>query len=210
MKKSFIAAWGVTCLTVLAGAMAAQAPPVKLKLRAALVDKDLNVKPVPRLALRLRNLDNPLATPIELRTELDGTLEAAMPAGRYELATLEPVEFQVAFFTPIVSYFLRYEDEMAAARKAAKRSGADPSQVKPPADALENGRWLPPLMIPEGGTSLEEVERALVELALRQAEGNQTHAARLLDISRDALRYKMKKFGLMHTEGSAEIEAESA
>jgi two-component system response regulator AtoC len=65
---------------------------------------------------------------------------------------------------------------------------------------LPNGRWLPPLAIPEGGTSLEEVERALVELALRQADGNQTHAARLLDISRDALRYKMKKFGLMHAE----------
>jgi len=65
---------------------------------------------------------------------------------------------------------------------------------------LPNGRWLPPLSIPAGGTSLEEVERALVELALEQAGGNQTHAARLLDISRDALRYKMKKFGLMHTE----------
>ena len=65
---------------------------------------------------------------------------------------------------------------------------------------LADGRLLPPLSIPEGGTSLEEVERALVELALRQAGGNQTHAARLLDISRDALRYKMKKFGLMHAE----------
>jgi two-component system response regulator AtoC len=65
---------------------------------------------------------------------------------------------------------------------------------------LEGGRWLPPLVIPEGGTSLEEIERALVELALRQAAGNQTHAARLLDISRDALRYKMKKFGLMHPD----------
>jgi DNA-binding NtrC family response regulator len=72
----------------------------------------------------------------------------------------------------------------------------------PPASGqpLPNGRWLPPLVIPEGGTSLEEVERALVELALRQSDGNQTHAARLLDISRDALRYKMKKFGLMHAD----------
>ena len=46
-------------------------------------------------------------------------------------------------------------------------------------------------------TSLEEVERAMVELAMRQANGNQTHAARLLDISRDALRYKLKKFELV-------------
>ena len=65
---------------------------------------------------------------------------------------------------------------------------------------LPNGRNLPRLSIPEGGTSLEEVEHALVEMALRQANGNQTHAAKLLDISRDALRYKMKKFGLMHAE----------
>ncbi|HEX9761274.1 MAG TPA: sigma-54 dependent transcriptional regulator [Candidatus Acidoferrales bacterium] len=68
------------------------------------------------------------------------------------------------------------------------------------AQKLPDGRWLPPLSIPEGGTSLEEVERALVEMALRQTDGNQTHAARLLDISRDALRYKMKKFGLLHSE----------
>src|SRR5437868_3815741 len=63
--------------------------------------------------------------------------------------------------------------------------------------ALPNGRMLPRLYIPEGGTSLEEVEHAMVELAMRQANGNQTHAAKLLDISRDALRYKLKKFGLV-------------
>ncbi len=61
---------------------------------------------------------------------------------------------------------------------------------------LANGRLLPKLSIPDGGTSLEEVERAFVEMALQQAKGNQTQAARLLDISRDALRYKVKKFGL--------------
>jgi two-component system, NtrC family, response regulator AtoC len=61
-------------------------------------------------------------------------------------------------------------------------------------------RRLPPLRIPEGGTSLEDVEHALVELALQQSQGNQIRAAKLLDISRDALRYKMKKFGLTHSE----------
>src|SRR5579885_1186078 len=75
-------------------------------------------------------------------------------------------------------------------RAAAPEAGA----------ALPNGRLLPRLYIPDGGTSLEEVERAMVELAMRQASGNQTQAARLLDISRDALRYKLKKFGLMHGE----------
>jgi two-component system, NtrC family, response regulator AtoC len=68
------------------------------------------------------------------------------------------------------------------------------------AQSLANGRTLPRLYIPEGGTSLEEVERSMVELAMRHANGNQTHAAKLLDISRDALRYKLKKFGLVHAE----------
>jgi len=69
---------------------------------------------------------------------------------------------------------------------------------------LPNGRFLPRLYIPEGGTSLEEVERAMVELAMKQANNNQTHAAKLLDISRDALRYKLKKFGLGHTDEEAD------
>ena len=77
---------------------------------------------------------------------------------------------------------------------AFERSSApSDSEGKP----LPNGRVLPRLYIPEEGTSLEEVERAMVELAMRQANGNQTHAARLLDISRDALRYKLKKFDLV-------------
>ena len=61
---------------------------------------------------------------------------------------------------------------------------------------LPGGRSLPRLYIPEGGTSLEEMEHSMVELAMSQAGGNQTNAAKLLDISRDALRYKLKKFGL--------------
>src|ERR1700758_363201 len=56
-------------------------------------------------------------------------------------------------------------------------------------------RRLPPLSIPEGGTSLEDVEHALVELALQQSHGNQIKAAKLLNISRDALRYKKKNCG---------------
>jgi DNA-binding NtrC family response regulator len=74
------------------------------------------------------------------------------------------------------------------------------TSVKDVGQQLPNGRLLPRLYIPEGGTSLEEVERSMVELAMRQANNNQTHAARLLDISRDALRYKLKKFGLIHAD----------
>jgi DNA-binding NtrC family response regulator len=45
--------------------------------------------------------------------------------------------------------------------------------------------------------SLEEHEKRLVMDALGQAGGNQSKAARQLRIGRDALRYKMKKFGLL-------------
>lgn len=51
--------------------------------------------------------------------------------------------------------------------------------------------------LPVGGISLKNVEKDLVIQALQKTEGNQTKAAKLLDISRDALRYKMHKFGLL-------------
>jgi len=50
--------------------------------------------------------------------------------------------------------------------------------------------------IPDEGISLEENERNLVARALEKTGGNQTQAARLLRITRDTLRYKMKKFHL--------------
>jgi len=77
-----------------------------------------------------------------------------------------------------------------------ERSLSSPVEAQP----APGKRRLPPLSIPEGGTSLEDIEHALVELALQQSHGNQIKAAKLLNISRDALRYKMKKFGLGHSE----------
>jgi DNA-binding NtrC family response regulator len=46
------------------------------------------------------------------------------------------------------------------------------------------------------GMDLEGWERSLIEQALREAEGNQTRAAQRLGISRDTLRYRLKKYGL--------------
>ena len=50
--------------------------------------------------------------------------------------------------------------------------------------------------IPTEGMSLEDNERLLLARALEKTNGNQTQAARLLRITRDTLRYKMKKFNL--------------
>ncbi len=45
-------------------------------------------------------------------------------------------------------------------------------------------------------SDLTEVERSMIERAMREAGGNQTRAARRLGISRDTLRYRLKKFGI--------------
>jgi DNA-binding NtrC family response regulator len=74
---------------------------------------------------------------------------------------------------------------------------------------LANSEWLEPsdftltrtvspteFRLPAEGVNLEEVERQLLIQALERAEGNQTHAAQLLGINRDQVRYRIEKFGL--------------
>jgi DNA-binding NtrC family response regulator len=50
--------------------------------------------------------------------------------------------------------------------------------------------------LPDDGISLEAVERELLLRALEKAGGNQTQAARYLDISRPTLIYRLEKHGL--------------
>jgi len=54
-----------------------------------------------------------------------------------------------------------------------------------------------PFTLPEEGINLEGVERGLIAQALDRTDGNQSAAARLLGISRYALRYRMEKFSLL-------------
>jgi DNA-binding NtrC family response regulator len=49
---------------------------------------------------------------------------------------------------------------------------------------------------PEEGISLDKLEKQLIIQALEKADYNQTKASKLLDISRDTLRYKKKKHNL--------------
>jgi len=51
--------------------------------------------------------------------------------------------------------------------------------------------------LPEEGLSLDAVERELISRALDRFGGNQTQAARYLDISRRTLIYRMEKHGLV-------------
>ncbi|MGH7546696.1 MAG: sigma-54-dependent transcriptional regulator [Gemmatimonadales bacterium] len=50
--------------------------------------------------------------------------------------------------------------------------------------------------MPSQGVDLARWEKSLIEQAMREAGGNQTKAAQRLGISRDTLRYRLKKFGL--------------
>ena len=120
--------------------------------------------------------------------ELKNALERAMILEEGTLLKPDDLPFSVASGK---------SGTMAAGVTTMEAGGSHPA---PPGEGGVRKRGLPALSIPEGGTSLEEVEHALVEMALRQSNGNQIRAAKLLDISRDALRYKMKKFGLSHTE----------
>ena len=53
-----------------------------------------------------------------------------------------------------------------------------------------------------GMGTLEDQERQLIMRAMQTAGGNQSQAARLLRIGRDALRYKLKKHNLVATTPS--------
>jgi two-component system response regulator AtoC len=61
----------------------------------------------------------------------------------------------------------------------------------PPSDGTPDGAC--PFVLPEGGVDLEAVDRGLMEQALVRTSGNRSAAAKLLGISRYALRYRMEK-----------------
>lgn len=60
-------------------------------------------------------------------------------------------------------------------------------------------RGLEKTMVPgrPANLSLEDMERSLIREALERTRDNQSNAAKLLGISRDALRYRMKRHGLL-------------
>jgi len=59
-----------------------------------------------------------------------------------------------------------------------------------------NAPITPPGALPPMGTDLAQWEKSIIEQAMREAGGNQTQAAQRLGVSRDTLRYRLKKFGI--------------
>lgn len=79
-----------------------------------------------------------------------------------------------------------------------------------PADMLSvlEKEMSPGIMLPVGGLSLEELEADLARQAYERTGGNMTKAAKLLDISRDQLRYKLNKSLQGQTSNAGEISDE--
>jgi DNA-binding NtrC family response regulator len=75
------------------------------------------------------------------------------------------------------------------------------------ATVKRDGKWV--LELPANGVKLIDVERQLVLQAMERAGNNQTHAAELLGIERDALRRRLLKYGFLdaaHSHGVATAE----
>ncbi len=81
-------------------------------------------------------------------------------------------------------------------RVAAKYLPIRISEGGAPPVPMTEGQSNGGVQLPPGGTSLYDVERELIRQALEQARGNKTTAAKLLRITRDTLRYKVKKYSL--------------
>ena len=63
------------------------------------------------------------------------------------------------------------------------------------ANANGNGDGLE-IKIPQHGVNFEEVEQQLIRIAMRHCNNNASAAARFLRMTRETLRYRLKKFGI--------------
>ncbi|HVO22285.1 MAG TPA: sigma-54 dependent transcriptional regulator [Candidatus Margulisiibacteriota bacterium] len=68
-----------------------------------------------------------------------------------------------------------------------------PEHLPPEITSPSTTGGAPHFTLPPQGIRLEKVEMDFVRQAVRMADGNQTRAAQLLGISRDALRYRLQK-----------------
>lgn len=115
-------------------------------------------------------------------TGSDPTVQALLDAGAYDVVT---GPLQTETLVPAIRRSAERQellDELSSLRRAL------------------DGTHGCVLGLSETGISLEGVERELLVRALTKFSGNQTRAAKYLDISRRTLIYRMEKFGLRRRE----------
>jgi DNA-binding NtrC family response regulator len=90
----------------------------------------------------------------------------------------------------IIERALILEDSNQITAEYLPGSLVAPSQVEHSSVSDGTGE---PFVLPAKGISLDQAELAFVRQAINRSSGNQTRAAALLGISRDQLRYRLKK-----------------
>jgi DNA-binding NtrC family response regulator len=134
-----------------------------------------------------------------MRKSIDGIAPEALAAfRRYEWPG------NVRELRNVIERAMILEDEETITTKYLPRGLA--GEARPGNEAGGDGATSPDqFRLPADGVSLEEVEMSMVRQALKRSGGNQTKAAELLDISRDQLRYRIKK---LDADAPAASEAE--
>src|SRR3989475_11370903 len=92
----------------------------------------------------------------------------------------------------VIERALILEDDDVITTKYVPRAVAEGVKQSLPQDGRADG-VSSRFRLPAEGVGLEEVEMSLVRQAIERSGGNQTKAAELLGISRDQLRYRLKK-----------------
>lgn len=80
--------------------------------------------------------------------------------------------------------------------------GADDIHLDNEAPSRRAAAQTPPVL--PAGMTLEKWEEVMIREALRQANGNKSQAARALGLSRNALRYRLSKMGVLDPEDASE------
>ena len=122
-----------------------------------------------------------------LRKSIDGIAPEALAAfRRYEWPG------NVRELRNVIERAMILEDDETITTKYLPRGLAGESRTGSEA-GVDSAKSADQFRLPADGVSLDEVEMSLVRQALERSGGNQTKAAELLDISRDQLRYRLKK-----------------
>lgn len=102
--------------------MAQEAPGlVNLKIRAALYDRDLNIKPVPRLAIRLTPIAPSKGTASTVVTSLDGIVETTIAPGKYRVMTEKGAElFDKTYTWDVEAEFAKKDNLLELSNDNAK------------------------------------------------------------------------------------------
>ena len=195
-NRRFKRVGGVVDLPLEAGIIAASNRDLAVEVEKGRFRQDLYYRlaviPIAMPALRQRTGDLPLLVAHFLdhfRRRIPGRLEGIEPDALQALQRY-PFPGNVRELKNIIERIVTLHREDTLIRLVHL-----PNEVRF-AGRTESGRPTGPFILPEGGVDLEDVERNLLVQALERVQQNQTRAAKLLGITRYALRYRMEKFGL--------------